>query len=187
MCNPFSVVIYVFISFQCAVALRHVWKPLSCAVLYCAACVNWFHCTGSHWASNVVVCNLVAGGCKVLSKQTAETFASSSSPPSSLPLSPAISIFHLLFLSILSAYLPALLAKPPSHTSSQSSHMFPSSSSLCTSWHLCSHSPHEQLVVQRIFSFLVNAIMQLWSKQKPNSNILMGLFLYGCYLQMSLM
>lgn len=73
----------------------------------CAACVHLFHCTGSHCAA--VVCNLMAGSCKMISKQTAKSPSSSSSSSLSLPLSPVISIFHSLFLSILSTLLQLCL------------------------------------------------------------------------------
>lgn len=71
-----------------------------------------------------VVCDLMAGSCKMISKQTAKSPSSSSL---SQPLSPVISIFHLLVLSILSTLLQLRL--PNFHLthflSSQSSHTFP--------------------------------------------------------------
>lgn len=63
-----------------------------------------------------VVCNLMAGSCKMISKQTAKSPSSSSL---SLPLSAVIYIFNLLSLSSLIRpldSLPALPAKLPSHT-----------------------------------------------------------------------
>lgn len=62
-----------------------------------------------------VVCNLMAGSCKMISKQTAKSPSSSSL---SLPLSAVIYIFNLLSLSSIRPLdsLPALPAKLPSHT-----------------------------------------------------------------------
>lgn len=129
----------------------------SCTVLSCVACVNWFHCTGSHWVPPAVVWNLMVRSYKMILKQTAKSLPSPLSSLS-LPLSPVISISHLRSLSILSTLLQ--FCPPICHLTcflpSQSSH------TSCPPLPLSVHPDiyatrvcmHEQLVVQWILQWI---------------------------------
>lgn len=107
-----------------------------------------------------VVCNLMAGSCKMISKQTAKSPSSSSL---SLPLSTVIYIFNLLSLFPHPSFLSTLfqLSLPNFHLT-RSLSFSPLFSSVSTSWYLCGKvCLHKQLVVHWFFNFfLVNTALQ---------------------------